>query len=187
MTQAKNPTDHKNWTVEDSSLLYGLDRWGQDYFSINKAGNINISPQGKEGNCLDLIHLLNELKGRKLNTPLLIRFDDILEDRLKKLHDAFENARQTYQYENIYKGVFPLKCNQQRHVVEEIMNIGQKWNFGLEAGSKAELLIALSLINNPEALLICNGYKDERYIETAILARQLGRQPVVVIEQPDEV
>ena len=119
--------------------------------------------------------------------PLLIRFDDILEDRLERLHAAFDRAIAHYGYSGRYQGVFPVKCNQQRHVVERLVEAGQRWHFGLEAGSKAELLIALSLLNDPEALLICNGYKDQRYIETAILARRLGRQPVVVIEQPDEV
>ena len=167
--------------------MYGLDRWGESYFTINKSGNIDIRPQGAEGCSLDLTHLLDELKGRNLNPPLLLRFDDILEDRLKRLHHAFEHAIKQYDYKNQYQGVFPIKCNQQRHVVEEILKIGRQWHFGLEAGSKAELLIALSLVDDPKAFLICNGYKDKRYIETAILARQLGKQPIVVIEQADEV
>ena len=131
--------------------------------------------------------LVQELQGRDLSLPLLIRFDDILEDRLERIHAAFERAIAQYGYGGRYQGVFPVKCNQQRHVVEELVSCGKRWHFGLEAGSKAELLIALSLIDDPEALLICNGYKDQRYIETAILARRLGRQPVVVIEQADEV
>ncbi|KGG16902.1 MULTISPECIES: biosynthetic arginine decarboxylase [unclassified Prochlorococcus] len=187
MTQL-DPTSKKNtWTVNDSAILYGLDRWGGTYFTINKSGNIKVSPRGGENHGIDLTHLLNELKGRNLKPPILLRFDDILEDRITRLHQAFEHAINKYSYQNKYKGVFPIKCNQQRHVVEEIIKIGQKWHFGLEAGSKAELLIALSLIDDPEAFLICNGYKDMRYIETAILARQLGRQPVIVIEQVDEV
>ncbi len=181
-----NYQEHK-WTTADSSALYGLERWGEDYFSINNYGNINVHPNGKKGHSIDLIKLLEELKGRNLKPPILIRFDDILEDRITKLHQAFENAIDKYDYKNNYKGVFPIKCNQQRHVLEKIVTIGKKWHFGLEAGSKSELLIALSLINDPKALLICNGYKDKRYIETAILARQLGKQPVVVIEQYDEV
>ncbi|AAP99095.1 MULTISPECIES: biosynthetic arginine decarboxylase [Prochlorococcus] len=187
MTKSKPATKKNEWTVKDSCSLYGLDLWGEEYFSINDSGNVTVSPQGKEGNSLELTHLLEELKGRNLNTPLLLRFDDILEDRLKKLHQAFENAINQYGYNNDYQGVFPIKCNQQRHVVEEIVTIGRKWHFGLEAGSKAELLIALALVNDPKAFLICNGYKDNRYIETTILARQLGRQPIVVIEQSDEV
>ncbi len=187
MTKSDPNYQKSTWTTQNSSSLYGLDRWGEDYFSINNSGNINVHPKGKKGHSLDLIHLLKELKGRNLKPPLLIRFDDILEDRIHKLHQAFENAINKYDYANNYKGVFPIKCNQQRHVLEKIITIGKKWHFGLEAGSKAELLIALSLVDDPQSLLICNGYKDKRYIETAILARQLGKQPVVVIEQYDEV
>ncbi|MFL0733792.1 MAG: biosynthetic arginine decarboxylase, partial [Prochlorococcus sp.] len=185
---AADPTQGINsWTVADSAALYGLDRWGEPYFSTNARGHVLVQPRGDRGGSLDLVELVQELQSRSLNLPLLIRFDDILEDRLERLHGAFEHAIAQYGYSGRYQGVFPVKCNQQRHVVEQLVESGRRWHFGLEAGSKAELLIALSLINDPEALLICNGYKDQRYIETAILARRLGRQPVVVIEQPDEV
>jgi arginine decarboxylase len=175
------------WTVADSAALYGVDQWGNPYFSVNEQGHVQVRPQGGQGPVLDLVELVKGLQGRNLSLPLLIRFDNILEDRLKHLHQAFEQAIHTYNYPGHYQGVFPVKCNQQRHVVEQLMESGRRWHFGLEAGSKAELLIALSLLDDPKALLICNGYKDQRYIETAILARRLGRQPVVVIEQPDEV
>jgi len=175
------------WTVADSAALYGVDQWGDPYFSVNEQGHVQVRPQGSQGPVLDLVELVKGLQGRNLSLPLLIRFDNILEDRLKHLHQAFEQAIGTYNYQGHYQGVFPVKCNQQRHVVEQLMESGRRWHFGLEAGSKAELLIALSLLNDPKALLICNGYKDQRYIKTAILARRLGRQPVVVIEQPDEV
>ena len=187
LTQFHSTTDQNNWTVQNSAVLYGLDRWGKDYFSINSSGNIIVRPKGVERESLDLMVLLEELNGRNLKAPLLLRFDDILEDRVRKLHETFQKAISTYQYNGSYKGVFPIKCNHQRHVLEKVLSYGHQWNFGLEAGSKAELLIALSLLTNPEALLICNGYKDQRYIETAILARQLGKKPVVVIEQFDEV
>ena len=173
--------------MQDSSALYGLDRWGEPYFSINGRGHVCVQPLGDRGGRLDLFELVQDLQGRSLGLPLLIRFDDILEDRLERLHSAFARAIDQYDYKARYQGVFPVKCNQQRHVVEELVSCGRRWHFGLEAGSKAELLIALSLIDDPEALLICNGYKDRRYIETATLARRLGRQPVVVIEQADEV
>ncbi|MAS28391.1 MAG: arginine decarboxylase [Synechococcus sp. NAT40] len=175
------------WTVQNSAELYGLERWGDPYFSINLRGHVSVQPRGERGGSLDLMELVQGLQGRNLNLPLLIRFDDILEDRIESLHAAFERAITRYGYSGRYQGVFPVKCNQQRHVVEELVSCGKRWHFGLEAGSKAELLIALSLIDDPEALLICNGYKDQRYIETAILARRLGRRPVVVIEQADEV
>jgi arginine decarboxylase len=175
------------WTAAAGAALYGLDRWGDPYFSVSDRGHVMVQPRGDRGGSLDLVELVQELQGRDLSLPLLIRFDDILEDRLERLHGAFERAIAQYGYGGRYQGVFPVKCNQQRHVVEELVSSGRRWHFGLEAGSKAELLIALSLIDDPEALLICNGYKDQRYIETAILARRLGRQPVVVIEQADEV
>ncbi len=175
------------WSIDESAELYGLIRWGQPYFSINEHGNMIVLPKGTKGNSLDLVGLVKELEGRNLNLPLLIRFDDILEDRLQQLHQAFDQAISTYKYQGTYQGVFPVKCNHQRHVVEELVACGKSRNFGLEAGSKAELLIALSLLNDPDALLICNGYKDQRYIETAILARHLRRKPIVVIEQADEI
>jgi arginine decarboxylase len=175
------------WTAADGASLYGLDRWGDPYFAVNARGHVCVQPQGERGGSLDLVDLVGELRGRNLSLPLLIRFDDILEDRLERLHGAFERAIAQYGYAGRYQGVFPVKCNQQRHVVEQLVESGRRWHFGLEAGSKAELLIALSLVEDPQALLICNGYKDQRYIETAILARRLGRQPVVVIEQADEV
>ncbi|MBM5798908.1 MAG: arginine decarboxylase, partial [Cyanobacteria bacterium K_Offshore_0m_m2_072] len=175
-----------SWTAADGAALYGLDRWGEPYFGVSERGHVMVQPQGERGGTLDLVELVRELQGRGLGLPLLIRFDDILEDRLERLHAAFERAIAQYGYGGRYQGVFPVKCNQQRHVVEQLVESGHRWHFGLEAGSKAELLIALSLLSDPEALLICNGTKDRRYIETAILARRLGRQPVVVIEQADE-
>ena len=187
MTKHQSSEEERNWTTKDSALLYGLDQWGTKYFSINTNGNIHVHPQGLESKGLDLMELVKELEGRNLKLPLLIRFDDILEDRLIELHEAFKQAINTYEYEGTYQGVFPVKCNQHRHVVEELITCGKTWHFGLEAGSKAELLIALSLLEDPKALMICNGYKDKRYIETAILARQLGRRPIIVIEQLDEV
>jgi arginine decarboxylase len=174
------------WSAADGAALYGLDRWGEPYFGVSERGHVMVQPQGDRGGALDLVELVQELQGRGLGLPLLIRFDDILEDRLERLHAAFERAIAQYGYSGRYQGVFPVKCNQQRHVVEQLVESGRRWHFGLEAGSKAELLIALSLLSDPDALLICNGTKDRRYIETAILARRLGRQPVVVIEQADE-
>jgi len=184
---AKPTVEGRNWSRADSAALYGVNKWGEPYFSVNELGHVEVKPKGEQGPAIDLADLVEGLQGRNLSLPLLIRFDNILEDRLNHLHQAFIQAIKTYDYAGHYQGVFPVKCNQQRHVVEQLIESGRRWNFGLEAGSKAELLIALSLLNDPKALLICNGYKDKRYIETAILARRLGRQPVVVIEQPDEV
>ena len=187
MQEPNSSNSPRPWSIQDSSELYGLQRWGEQYFSINQLGHIEVNPKGHGNESLDLLELVKELESRNLKLPLLIRFDDILEDRITKLHSAFQKAINDYKYDGEYQGVFPIKCNQHRHVVEEIITCSKKWNFGLEAGSKAELLIALSLIDSPKSFLICNGYKDKRYIETAILARQLGRKPIIVIEQVDEV
>lgn len=179
--------DQSNWSAAQSKRLYRLDAWGQPYFSISEQGHVTVRPRAGQGGCLDLVSLVQGLQARNLSLPLLIRFDDILEDRLAKLHDAFGQAMAQYDYQGRYQGVFPIKCHQQRHVLEHVVRVGRRWNFGLEAGSKAELLVALALLDDPDALLICNGYKDTRYLETAILARRLGRRPLVVIEQINEV
>ena len=178
---------NKNWSIEDSISTYGIDRWGEKYFSINSDGNISISPNRKSKKKVDLFKLVKEFKSREINTPLIIRFNDILKDRITELNNAFSQAIETYDYENIYQGVFPIKCNQQKNVLEKIIEYGDRWNFGLEVGSKSELLIGLSILENQKSLLICNGYKDKKYIETAILARKLGKKPIIVIEQRDEV
>jgi len=177
----------KNWTIEDSISTYEIDKWGDKYFSINSKGNISVTKDINSEKKIDLFKLVRELKSREINTPLIIRFNDILKDRINALHDAFLKAIKTYKYKNIYQGVFPVKCNQQKNVLEKIIEFGSQWNFGLEVGSKSELLIGLALLENQNSLLICNGYKDKKYIEIATLARKLGKNPIIVIEQKDEV
>ena len=175
------------WKIEDSEALYRIEGWGQPYFSINAAGHITVSPKGDHGGSLDLFELVNALKQRNLGLPLLIRFSDILEDRIERLNACFSKAIARYNYSGIYRGVFPVKCNQQRHLVEDLVRFGKPHQFGLEAGSKPELMIALALLDTPGALLICNGYKDQEYIETAMLAQRLGQTPIIVLEQVEEV
>ncbi|MBD2081931.1 biosynthetic arginine decarboxylase [Leptolyngbya sp. FACHB-17] len=177
----------KKWTIEDSEELYRIQGWGDPYFSINAAGHVTVSPRGNRGGSLDLFDLVNALKQRNLGLPLLIRFSDILEDRVERINSAFAKAIARYSYPGVYKGVFPVKCNQQRHLVEDLVRFGQPHQFGLEAGSKPELMIALASLKTPGALLICNGYKDREYIETAMLARRLGQTPIIVLEQIEEV
>jgi arginine decarboxylase len=183
----KLPQNEEAWTIEDSEELYRINGWGDPYFSINEAGHVTVSPQGDRGGSLDLFELVNALKQRNLGLPLLIRFSDILEDRIGRLNAAFAKAIARYNYTGIYKGVFPVKCNQQRHLVEDLVRFGKPHQFGLEAGSKPELMIALASLKTPGALLICNGYKDREYIETAMLARRLGQTPIIVLEQIEEV
>ncbi len=182
------PKKLKNiWTIKDSISTYNIDKWGDKYFSINSKGNISVTKDIKSENKIDLFKLAKELKSREINPPLIIRFNDILKDRINALHDSFFKAIKTYKYKNIYQGVFPVKCNQQKNVLKKIIEFGSQWNFGLEVGSKSELLIALALLENQNSLLICNGYKDKKYIEIATLARKLGKNPIIVIEQRDEV
>ncbi|MBD2773492.1 biosynthetic arginine decarboxylase [Iningainema tapete] len=176
-----------SWKIEDSEELYRIEGWGQPYFSINAAGHVTVSPKGDRGGSLDLFELVNALKQRSLGLPLLIRFSDILEDRIERLNACFAKAIARYNYPGVYRGVFPVKCNQQRHLIEDLVRFGKPHQFGLEAGSKPELMIALALLDTPGALLICNGYKDKEYIETAMLAQRLGQTPIIVLEQIEEV
>ena len=175
------------WTLEDSKNVYGIKDWGDKYFSINKKGNICISPNGEATEGIDLLNLVKEIKSRKINTPLILRFNDILKDRISELNNCFSKAIKRYKYSNYYQGVFPVKCNQQKNLINKIIEYGEKWNFGLEVGSKSELLVGLSQLKNKKSLLICNGYKDKSYIEIATLARKLGKNPILVIEQIDDV
>ncbi|MGK7892024.1 MAG: biosynthetic arginine decarboxylase, partial [Leptolyngbyaceae cyanobacterium] len=175
------------WTIEDSEDLYQIQGWGEPYFSINAIGHVTVSPKGDRGGSLDLFSLVESLRERQLELPLLIRFPDILEDRVERLNACFAKAIARYNYPGSYQGVFPIKCNQQRHLVEDLVNFGTSHQFGLEAGSKPELMIALATLNTPGALLICNGYKDHDYIETALLAQRLGHKCLIVLEQPSEL
>ena len=175
------------WTIEDSENLYRIKGWGEPYFSINEAGHVTVAPQGDRGGSLDLYELVESLKQRKLELPLLIRFSDILEHRIERLNACFAKAIARYNYDGVYKGVFPVKCNQQKHLIEDLVKFGKPYQFGLEAGSKPELMIAIAMLDNPGALLICNGYKDREYIETAMLAQKLDQTPIIVLEQIEEV
>ena len=185
--QAVAATPSPHWTIEKSEELYRIKGWGEPYFSINAAGHITVSPKGDRGGSLDLYHLVESLKKRNLDLPILIRFSDILEDRIEQLNACFAKAIARYSYNGVYRGVFPVKCNQQRHLVEDLVRFGRPHQFGLEAGSKPELLIALATLDSPGSLLICNGYKDREYIETAMLSQRLGQRPIIVLEQLDEV
>lgn len=181
------PLPQKSWTIEESEKLYRIQGWGEPYFSINAAGHVTVSPKGDRGGSLDLCELVESLKQRNLALPLLIRFSDILEDRIERLNSCFARAIARYNYKNVYRGVFPVKCNQHRQLIQDLVRFGQPHHFGLEAGSKPELMIALATLKTPGALLICNGYKDRDYIETAILAQRLGQTSVIVLEQIEEV
>ena len=175
------------WTIEASEDLYRIKGWGEPYFAVNAAGNVTVSPKGDRGGSLDLLKLVEGLKQRDFQLPLLIRFSEILSDRIERLNACFAKAIARYSYDGVYQGVFPVKCNQQRHIVEDIVRFGKSYQFGLEAGTKPELMIAMASSDTPGALIICNGYKDDSYIETAMLGQRLGQKIIIVLEQVEEV
>ena len=186
MTTSETRTMHR-WTVADSRELYNVPSWGRDYFSVTDRGHVAVTPNGPGGPEIDLLALVEDLRKRELDTPVLIRFSDLLARRIDELHRSFQTAIDEYDYKNDYRGIFPIKVNQQRHVVEEMLRYGRPHHLGLEAGSKPELLVALALLDDPDAFIICNGYKDEEYVETAILAQKLGRTPIIVIDRLKEL
>ena len=172
------------WQIDDARALYRVKTWGEGYFDINERGAVTVTPKAG-GPAIDLDALTDEIQRAGLRLPVLARFTDILGDRINRLCDAFEAARAAHDYAGRYTVVYPVKVNQQRAVVEHLVAAGGS-RAGLEAGSKPELMAVLALAE-PGSTIVCNGYKDRRYIETAILARRLGHQPMVVIEQADEV
>ncbi|MEQ8765150.1 MAG: biosynthetic arginine decarboxylase [Planctomycetota bacterium] len=175
------------WTVQDSAELFNVSGWGQGFFSINAKGNVQVTPDGESGGAIDLKDLVDDLQQRGIQLPVLLRFSGILHNRIRALNECFNRAMKEAEFSGRYRGVYPIKVNQQRHVVEEMVEYGREYDLGLEAGSRPELLIAISLVDNPRALIICNGYKDAAYIETALLARKLGRQTILVIDRYEEV
>jgi len=177
----------RGWTIRDSLELYLVQSWGAGFFTINESGRVEVRPGGNGGGGIDLLELVGDLERRGLRPPLLVRFSDILASRVKGLCAAFESAIHEYGYRGRYRGVYPIKVNQQRQVVEEIIAEGAPHGVGLEAGSKPELLVALALLETPGALIVCNGYKDRAYIETALLAQRLGRNTIIVIDRFREI
>ncbi|GMI88125.1 arginine decarboxylase 2 [Hibiscus trionum] len=187
-----------HWSPAHSSALYRIEGWGAPYFSVNDSGNITVRPYGTDTLAHQEIDLLKIVKkvsdpksagGLGLQFPLIVRVPDVLKNRLESLHSAFESAIQAQGYRSHYQGVYPVKCNQDRFVVEDIVKFGSPFRFGLEAGSKPELLLAMSCLckGNPEALLVCNGFKDAEYIFLALLARKLALNTIIVLEEEEEV
>lgn len=181
------PAPDTPWTTERSAQLYQIEGWGKPYFSISSKGQVQVTPAAANGPSIDLYDLVQDLRARGLVLPLLIRFSDIVDHRIARINKSFQRAIAEYEYPGRYRGVFPVKVNQQRHLVEEVVRGGKPYEFGLEAGSKPELLVALSVMNEPGGLIICNGYKDKKYIETALLAQRLNKTVLVVLERLEEV
>jgi len=176
------------WRIEDSLDLYNVPAWGKGYFGANADGHVVVRPDTTEQREIDLYEVVEGLKARDLTTPVVVRFSDILAHRLQRMHDAFAQAISENDYKNRYAAVFPIKVNQQRLVVEEVYRYGKEYGFGLEVGSKPELLAVMAMTENaPERLIICNGFKDDSYIEAVTLATRLGRTIIPVVENFDEL
>jgi arginine decarboxylase len=175
------------WDLESAISTYNVDGWGTGYFSINAAGNAEVRPLKEKGGAIDILEVVNEARNRGLGFPLVLRFQDLLRHRVESVNCAFQKAIEEFGYKNHYRGVFPIKVNQLREVIEEIVDAGQEFHFGLEAGSKPELVAALAMHKDPESLIICNGYKDRAFIRIALLGRKLGKRVVIVVEKLEEL
>jgi len=175
------------WDIQSAVSLYNLDRWGAGYFAVNSQGNIAILPTQDPARPIDLMDVVQEARDRGLHFPLVIRAQDLLRHRVQAINRAFESAIAQYGYQNVYRGVFPIKVNQLREVVEEIIEAGAEFHFGIEAGSKPELLAALAAHHDAESLIICNGYKDSTFIHNALLGIKLGKKVIMVVEKLEEL
>jgi arginine decarboxylase len=176
----------RKWRIEDSEELYNIKGWGRNYFSINEKGHVMVTPRQGFAS-VDLKEIMDELKVRDVSAPVLLRFPDILDNRIEKISNCFKEAAKQYDYEANNFMIYPIKVNQMRPVVEEIVSYGKKFNIGLEAGSKPELHAVLATNIAENALIICNGYKDESYIELALLAHKMGRRIYLVVEKLNEL
>src|SRR5215510_8512110 len=183
-----NPTDaNGSWNIQASRNAYNIQRWGAKYFDIYDAGHVVARPLQEAGASVDITDVIEEAKGRGLKFPLLIRFQDILRHRVESINLAFRNSIAEFSYQGKYRGVFPIKVNQLREVVEEILDAGKPFNFGLEVGSKPELFAGLALQNQQGCLIICNGYKDAEFIKMAMLGIKLGKRVIMVVEKLEEL
>ena len=176
----------RKWRIEDSEELYNITGWGTSYFSINDAGHVVVTPR-RDGVTVDLKELVDELQLRDVASPMLLRFPDILDNRIEKMSSCFKQAAEEYGYKAENFIIYPIKVNQMRPVVEEIISHGKKFNLGLEAGSKPELHAVIAVNTDSDSLIVCNGYKDESYIELALLAQKMGKRIYLVVEKMNEL
>ena len=176
------------WTVENSADLYSIRNWGLSFFDINEKGEVVVRPEGNGSTTtVSMVDIVEGLKARGINMPVLLRFGDILAARIAKLNLSFRKAMTEAEYKGSYRGVYPIKVNQQQQVIEDVVAFGKPFHYGLECGSKAEMITALAYNNDPESLVICNGYKDEEFIDLSLYALKMGMQAILVIEMPSEV
>ena len=187
MPKGAEPELMDKWKIADAVETYGVRNWGKGYFGINKLGHVTVQPNKHPEQSIDLKELVDQLQARGIQLPILLRFTDILRHRVGEIHTAFQNAIKEYEYHGDYCCVYPIKVNQQRHVVEEILDFGKPFHFGLEAGSKPELLAVLALTNGMDTPIICNGFKDDEFIQMAMLARKIGKQIIPVVEKFTEL
>lgn len=177
----------RKWRIEDSAELYNVDGWGIGCFGINKAGNVSVKPNSKQVKAVDIKEILDELSLKDVSFPVLLRFPDILDHRIETIASCFKTAAEEYDFKGNYHTVYPIKVNQQRPVVEELVRYGKKFDIGIEAGSKPELHAVLAIMDNPDAIIVCNGYKDEEFIELALLAQKMGKRIFIVAEKFNEL
>jgi arginine decarboxylase len=177
----------RNWKLADSLETYGIKNWGKGYFGVNRQGHVTVHPTKRPDEAIDLKLLVDELREQDYNVPILIRFADILRHRVAEIAGAFRTAIDEAKYQGDYSCVYPIKVNQQRHVVEEFLDFGRPFNFGLEAGSKPELLAVLAVTNGGETPIICNGFKDDEFIKMVMLARKIGKNIIPVVERFSEL
>ncbi|MEO5367333.1 MAG: biosynthetic arginine decarboxylase [Magnetococcus sp. WYHC-3] len=182
-----NPLDDASWSIGQSRDLFRVAGWGAGFFDINDDGHVSVTPLKGEGPSLDIMAIVEELDRRGADMPVLIRFLDILRVRLIRLADSFANAKRQYGFKGRYRPVYPIKVNQQKQVVETLVDAGLDLGLGLEAGSKPELQIVLAMHRDPAGLIICNGYKDEGYMRLALMAAKMGREIFIVVEKPEEL
>ena len=179
--------DSPAWTIQDSLETYSTRNWGKGYFGIGANGHLLVHPKKDPAQSLDVKHLIDQLGHRGIQTPILLRFTDILGHRIAEIAEAFKTAIAESGYKNDYACVYPIKVNQQRQVVEEVLNFGKPYGFGLEAGSKPELIAVLAVTDNADVPIICNGFKDDEFIKMVVLARKLGKNIIPVVEKFSEL
>jgi len=181
------------WSTKDADARYGVSRWGAGFYSVLDNGEIGVSSassDGQEGQSASLFDIVKRLQDRNIAPPFLLRFNNILDRQVNRLNSAFNKAIETQGYQNRYQGVFPVKVNQQRHVIEKLIEVGTPWQYGLEVGSKPELIVALATLSEhepTERLIVCSGYKDAEFIDLCLTATKLGMRCFIVIETPQEL
>jgi arginine decarboxylase len=180
-------TSPQPWNAARSEELYNISAWGEPFFGVSPLGNLTVTPEGREGGSIDLPKLVEQIRQRGVGAPLLLRFDGLLRARVRLINAAFNHARREYDFRAPYRGVFPIKVNQERHVVEALLKEGRSYGMGLEVGSKPELIAGISIQAGEGTLMICNGYKDQEYVEMALLASHLGITAVLVVEKLTEL